>query len=320
VTNDKCVLYCIVPVIAHPLSLFFLVRLVVVVTLQSSLSRPSVLRSYNQSRSNRSSTTLKSGALSFTCTASLLDAHLWSSFRASSILAPQPSLNPPPLLGSPYRTPSVPSSATMRNRCVFVRCAASYLPVLILPTFRATSVALPLSLDHRFVPTSSIPTSSQFIINRSVKAPSTVYHCQIVAHTPSACFWPTLAGSANVPSQPSNWRARRSQCSSSSHCVRPWLMSLPGWRGTSKTSLTLHGPPPGFCQRNVSGLDTVEGQDRLSRGKPSVAIELPFMCTALSHLDTRWLYYALGALWCTAALRGHGRWCCCKVRVSFNQR
>ena len=34
-------------------------------------------------------------------------------------------------------------------------------------------------------------------------------------------------------------------------------MTLPGWRGTSETSLTLHGPPPGFCRRDVAGLDTV---------------------------------------------------------------
>jgi len=113
----------------------------------------------------------RAGASSFACTASLLGAHLWSSFRASSVLAPHPSLNLPPLLGSPYRTPSVPSSVTTRSRCVFVRCATSYLPVLILPTFSATFIALPSSLDQRFVPTSSIPISSQFIINRSATAP-----------------------------------------------------------------------------------------------------------------------------------------------------
>jgi len=113
----------------------------------------------------------RAGVSSLACTASLLDAHLWSSFRASSILAPQPSLNLPPLPDSPYRTPSVPLSPTMRNRGVFVCCAASYLLVLILPTFRATFVALPSSLDQRLVPTSSIPTSSHFTLNRSAKAP-----------------------------------------------------------------------------------------------------------------------------------------------------
>ena len=98
---------------------------------------------------------------------------------------------------------------------------------------------------------------------------SAVCRCQIIAHTPSVCFRPALAGSANVPSQPPNWRARRSECSLSSHCVWSWLMSLPGWRGTSKTGLTLHGLPPGFCRRVEAGLDTVEGQDRSSCGTPA---------------------------------------------------
>ena len=98
---------------------------------------------------------------------------------------------------------------------------------------------------------------------------SAVCRCRIVAHTSSACFWPTLAGSTNVPSQPSNWRARRSECSSSSHCFRSWLMSSPGWHGTSKISLMLRGLPPGFCRRDVAGLDTVEGQDQSSRGTPA---------------------------------------------------
>ena len=116
------------------------------------------------------------GASSFACTASLFCVHLWFSFHASSVLAPHSSLNLPPLLGSPYQTPFVPSSVTTRSRCVFARCAASYLPVLILPIFRATFVALPSSPDQRLVPTSSIPTSSHFIINLSAKA-----HPQFVA-------------------------------------------------------------------------------------------------------------------------------------------
>jgi len=135
---------------------------------------------------------------------------------------------------------------------------------------------------------------------------STVYRCQIVAHTPSACFCPTLAGSANVPSQPSNWRARRSDCSSSSHCVWSWLMSSSGWHGTSKTSLTLHGPPPGFCWRDVAGLDTVEGHDQSSRGTPALPLNCG-SCALRFPILTLWLYYALGALWCTAALQGYGR-------------
>jgi len=169
VADDNCVLYRDVPAIAHSLSLFFLVRLLVVVTLQSSLSRPSIPLSYNQSWSKRSSTTLKSGCV-------VVRFHLWSSFHSSSVVVPQSSLNLTPLLGSPYQTPSVPSSVTTRSRCVFARCAASYLPVLILPIFRATFVALPSSPDQRLVPPSSIPTSSHFIINLSAKA-----HPQFVA-------------------------------------------------------------------------------------------------------------------------------------------
>jgi len=185
----------------------------------------------------------RAGASSFACTASLLGAHIWSSFRASSVLAPHPSLNLPPLLGSPYRTPSVPLSVTTRSRCVFICCAASYLLVLILPTFRDTFFVLPVIARSAFSPHFVDPDLFSGHHQPLGHGTSAVCRCQIVAHTPSACFWPTLAGLANVPSQPSNWRARRSECSSSSHCVWSWLMSLPGWHGTSKASLTLHGLP-----------------------------------------------------------------------------
>jgi len=118
---------------------------------------------------------------------------------------------------------------------------------------RCTSVITRSASSPHCVDPDLFPVHHQPLDQRT----SAVYRCQIVVHTPSACFWPTLAGSANVPSQPSNWRARRSECSSSCHCGRSWLMTLPGWRGTSETSLTLHGPPPGFCRRDVAGLDTV---------------------------------------------------------------
>ena len=139
------------------MSLFFLVRLVVVVTLQSSLSRPSVLCSYNQSRSNqeqvrcrslvprqRSSLVLLPRVVSSCSTA------IAQSTSSSRLILPN-TFRP---IFSHYD-----EQACLRSLC------------LILPTFRATFVALPSSLDQSLVPTSSIPTSSHFIINRSAKAP-----------------------------------------------------------------------------------------------------------------------------------------------------
>jgi len=210
-TGAFCSVSCLPLLIPCPS--LFLVRLVVVVTLQSSLSRPSVPLSYNQSWSN----TLKSRCVVVglyrvaprRSSLILLRRVVSSCFTAIAQFASSSRLTLP----NTFRPIVSHYEEQVRFR-LLCRVLPAGAHTLNLPRYiRCSSVITRSAFGPHFVDPDLFPVHHQPL----GQGTSAVYRCQIVAHTPSACFWPTLAGSASVASQPSHWRARRSECSSSSH-------------------------------------------------------------------------------------------------------